>query len=117
MGTLQKNNTSEIWKQVLYVYSGKPIWLELAHGSSPIKGKYWSISKVRPEITSSTVLQMQYTSRREWRVVYNLHAKNRRGSIRGSDTKRSANNSKSNGSLPKVVRGLPVNGKRIYKIK
>ncbi len=66
LGRVQKDNQGEVWECVLYL-RGNWIDLEqLAHRSYVGKGFSWSLSKIRPKTSKTTMLQVQYKFRGCW---------------------------------------------------
>lgn len=63
LGRMQKNNKREVWECVLYLRGKRADLLELAHRASYSESISWSISKIRPENTTTTMLQLQYKFR------------------------------------------------------
>ncbi|MEI6532478.1 MAG: hypothetical protein WCO06_01420 [Candidatus Roizmanbacteria bacterium] len=66
MGRMQKDNKSEIWECVLYLRGKRSDLVKLANRTYAGKGFSWSISKIRPESSATTMLQVQYPFRGCW---------------------------------------------------
>jgi len=95
LGGVQTDNKSEVWECVLYLRGKRIELLKLAHWASAGKGISWSISKIRPENTATTMLQLQYKFRGEWGNFYREYAKKRWQPVRGRDINGQIENSKS----------------------
>ena len=95
LGRVQTDNQGEVWECVLYLRGKRLELLKLAHWASVGKGISWSISKIRPENTATTMLQLQYKFRGEWGNFYREYAKKRWQPVRGQDINGQIENSKS----------------------
>lgn len=94
VGRMQKNNTKEVWECVLYLRGKRAYLLKLAHRASLTKGFSWSISKIRPENTATTMLQLQYKFGRKWSDFYREYEKVGGKRICGQDFIRQIDNHK-----------------------
>lgn len=88
LGSLQKNNKKEIWKCVLYMRGKRIDLIKLAHRASVSKSFTWSISKIRPENSASTMLLLQYKFRGKWGDVYRKYEEIGGRKVRTNDNSR-----------------------------
>jgi hypothetical protein len=82
MATLPRNMQGELPELMLYLFTDGSYWCELSNRPSVAKGFSWSISEVRHEGVTPSMLSVQYTPRRKrggvlrkgiarnWRVRY-----------------------------------------------
>lgn len=101
LGTLQTDNSEEVWEHLLYVSPDKLIWKQLADWTHVGKGKSGSVFEVRLTSITPTVLQLQYKPRRSWSGLLRKDVTRNRGKRNDETPKRTLHNSKSIRPLPK----------------
>lgn len=103
---MQTNHTKEIWECVLHLRGTRLECLKLAYRAHDTKGITWSLSKVRPTNTQTSVLPVQHKSGGKRRRVLSQDDTGSRSNRSERNHLRQTKNSESKRPLSKINRPL-----------
>lgn len=99
MGTLQKHHKKTIWVHVLYLRSGRTRWKQLANWTPLAESILGCIHEIRPPSSKTSMLHMQYPSRRRRSGILRKNAQGKRPRVYDKTRGGKTGNGKSSRSL------------------